>query len=110
MNKIEIFEPAMCCATGVCGPSVDPDLLRITSIVKESKNSKNTRIVRRNLAQNPQAFVRNEFIKKKIAEKGTAALPITLVNEELFCEGRYPTNEEFEHVSDLSLGNLLVQK
>ena len=26
MNKIEIFDPAMCCSTGVCGPSVDPEL------------------------------------------------------------------------------------
>lgn len=108
MNKIEIFEPAMCCATGVCGPSVDSELLRITSIAKESKHSKNTRIIRRNLAQNPNAFVRNEFIKEKIASNGMDALPITLVNEELLCEGRYPTNEEIEKITDLSLANLDV--
>ena len=23
---IRIFDPAMCCPTGVCGPSVEPDL------------------------------------------------------------------------------------
>lgn len=106
MNKIEIFEPAMCCPTGVCGPSVDPELLRITSIVKEAKKSKNTRVLRRNLSQNPQTFVKHEFIKEKIAENGIDILPITLVNDELLCEGRYPTNEEIENVTDLSLVNL----
>ena len=109
MNKIEIFEPAMCCATGVCGPSVDPELLRITSIAKESKHSENTRIIRRNLAQNPNAFVRNEFIKEKIASKGMDALPITLVNEELLCEGRYPTNEEISEYLGIQLVGETVQ-
>jgi hypothetical protein len=23
MSKVEIFDPALCCSTGVCGPSVD---------------------------------------------------------------------------------------
>lgn len=26
MEKIEVFEPSMCCPTGVCGPSVDTTL------------------------------------------------------------------------------------
>ena len=25
MKKLELFEPAMCCSTGVCGPSVDEE-------------------------------------------------------------------------------------
>ena len=32
MSKLEIFDPAMCCSTGVCGPSVDPELLRVSTI------------------------------------------------------------------------------
>lgn len=24
MVKLQVFDPAMCCSTGVCGPSVDP--------------------------------------------------------------------------------------
>jgi len=34
MNKLEIFELAMCCSTGVCGPSMDEDLLMVTSVVR----------------------------------------------------------------------------
>ena len=31
MKKMIIFQPAMCCSTGVCGPGVDPDLLRLSA-------------------------------------------------------------------------------
>ena len=37
MKKIEIFDPAMCCSTGVCGPSIDPDLLRIATVLDPLK-------------------------------------------------------------------------
>ncbi len=33
MTKVEIFDPALCCPTGVCGPSVDPELTRMASAV-----------------------------------------------------------------------------
>jgi len=33
MKKVEIFDPAMCCSTGVCGPSVDPELTRVAAAV-----------------------------------------------------------------------------
>lgn len=37
MKKLEIFDPAMCCSTGVCGPSVDPNLMRIATIINALK-------------------------------------------------------------------------
>lgn len=33
MNKMIIFDPAMCCSTGVCGPSVNPELLRVATVL-----------------------------------------------------------------------------
>ncbi|NCG67921.1 arsenic metallochaperone ArsD family protein [Bacillus coagulans] len=33
MKKIEIFDLTMCCPRGVCGPSVDPELSRISSAI-----------------------------------------------------------------------------
>ena len=38
MKKIEIYDPAMCCDSGVCGPSIDPELLRVSFIVKNLEN------------------------------------------------------------------------
>lgn len=37
MKKIEIFDPAMCCSTGVCGPSVNPELIRVAAVVENLK-------------------------------------------------------------------------
>ena len=35
--KIEIFDPAMCCETGVCGPSIDPELMRMSTVINALK-------------------------------------------------------------------------
>lgn len=35
MRKIEIFEPVMCCSTGVCGPGVDKELLRVATFINQ---------------------------------------------------------------------------
>jgi len=29
MNRVQVFEPALCCATGVCGEDVDQDSVYI---------------------------------------------------------------------------------
>ncbi|ELK48477.1 UNVERIFIED_CONTAM: arsenite efflux transporter metallochaperone ArsD [Halobacillus marinus] len=94
MNKVEIFDPAMCCSTGVCGPGVDPDLTRVASAVYSLKR-KGADIQRYNLANEPSAFSRNEKVNQLLHDKGVAALPITLLNDEVVKVGKYPTNDEF---------------
>ena len=61
MKKMIMFEPAMCCETGVCGPGVDPELLRVSSMVKNLK-AKGVLVERYNLSSAPQAFVDNKLI------------------------------------------------
>ena len=31
MSKLEVFDPAMCCSTGVCGVDVDPVLVQFAA-------------------------------------------------------------------------------
>ncbi|MGO3202219.1 MAG: arsenic metallochaperone ArsD family protein, partial [Ruoffia tabacinasalis] len=57
MKKLAIYEPALCCSTGVCGPSVDEDLLRITGVMKQVKEEDDVMMIRYNLASNPNSFV-----------------------------------------------------
>ena len=92
--KVEIFDPAMCCSTGVCGPSVDPDLTRVASAVY-SLEKKGVDITRYNLANDPSAFSDNEMVNKVLHEKGVDALPLTLLDNEVVRVGTYPTNEDF---------------
>lgn len=93
MLKVEIFDPAMCCSTGVCGPSVDPELTRVASAVY-SLGKKGFEIKRYNLTSEPNAFAENSEITKILNEKGPDALPVTLVNNQIKKIGKYPTNEE----------------
>ncbi|APC49066.1 arsenite efflux transporter metallochaperone ArsD [Virgibacillus dakarensis] len=94
MKKVEIFDPAMCCSTGVCGPSVDPNLTRVASAVY-SLGQKDVDIKRFNLANEPAAFAENETVNQVLQEKGADALPVTLLDGEVVKVGEYPTNEEF---------------
>jgi len=94
MKKIEIYDPAMCCESGVCGPSIDPELLRVSFIVKNLEN-KNYPIVRHNLSSDPQAFVDNKHINEMLNSVGVNELPYVFLNGELMMTKRYPTNEEF---------------
>ncbi|WAA09567.1 arsenite efflux transporter metallochaperone ArsD [Fervidibacillus albus] len=94
MKKVEIFDPAMCCSTGFCGPSVDPNLTRVASAVY-SLEQKGIDIQRFNLANEPAAFVENETVSEILQEKGAEALPITLLDGKVVKIGEYPTNEEF---------------
>lgn len=94
MSKIEIFDPALCCATGVCGPSVDSELTRVaTAIFLLEKKGYN--IKRYNLGFEPAVFVENKDVNKVLYEKGPDSLPVILVEGKIAKIGAYPTNDEF---------------
>lgn len=93
MKTMFIYEPALCCETGVCGVSVDPELLRISTVANNLK--KQAVIIQRyNLNSNPQAFVDNAEINQLIMETGVEALPATIVDGKIVKTKAYPTNGE----------------
>lgn len=93
MKNIRIFEPAMCCATGLCGPSIDPELLRISTLLSSLKE-KGIVVERYNLTSHPQVFAQNEAVKELLSKHGTAILPVTISGEDVVLTGRYSTNQE----------------
>ncbi|MGD6890851.1 arsenite efflux transporter metallochaperone ArsD [Bacillus mobilis] len=101
MKKIEIYDPAMCCSTGVCGPSVDPELIRVSVAVNNLKN-KGFDITRYNLANEPDAFASNEIISKLLMEKGPDVLPVTLIDGEVMKEKGHLSNDEFVALTGLT--------
>ncbi|AGX42668.1 arsenite efflux transporter metallochaperone ArsD [Clostridium saccharobutylicum] len=94
MKKMIIFDPAMCCSTGVCGPSVNKELLRVATVLNTLKN-KGILVERYNLTNNPQIFVTNRVINQILNTKGVEALPVIMVDGVVVKAGSYPTNEEF---------------
>lgn len=93
MKNIRIFEPAMCCATGLCGPSINPELLRISTLLSSLKE-KGIVVERYNLTSHPQVFAQNEALKELLSKHGTAILPVTTSGDDVVLTGRYPTNQE----------------
>ena len=107
MKKMIIFDPAMCCSTGVCGPSVNKELLRVSTVLNTLKN-KGVLVERYNLTSNPQAFIDNKEIKAILNTKGVDALPVIMVNGAVVKIGSYPTNEEFCSLLEIPASYLAV--
>jgi hypothetical protein len=100
MKKLEIYEPAMCCSTGLCGVGVDPELLRISTVLDLLKKNE-IEVERYNLSSAPQAFVSNQKVNLYIKDHGVEVLPVAVLDGEIIIEGRYPSNEEFTTLLDL---------
>ena len=101
MKKMYIYEGAMCCSTGVCGPSPDEELMRVSSLV-DKLNKSGAKIERYNLTNNTKEFVENKTINNLLSEKGEDILPVVMVNGEVLMTGKYPSNEEFYEMLFLS--------
>lgn len=109
MKKLEIFEPAMCCPTGLCGVGVDPELLRISTVL-DTLEKKAIKVERYNLSSAPQAFVTNIAVNQFIKDNGVEGLPVAVLDGEIVIKGRYPSNDEFGTLLDLSQDVLSEQK
>lgn len=109
MKKMVIFDPAMCCSTGVCGPSVDPELLRVSTALNSLKK-KGIVVDRHNLTSNPQAFIDNKIINELLNSEGVDILPVTMVDEEVVKIKAYPTNKELCQMLDIPEDYLAVKK
>ena len=93
MKKVQVFDPALCCSSGVCGTDVDQNLVDFSAHVDWAKQQGLT-IERFNLAQQPMAFAENAAVKGLLERSGEAALPVTLVDGELAFAGRYPSRDD----------------
>jgi AhpD family alkylhydroperoxidase len=93
MKRLNIYDPAMCCSTGVCGPTVDPVLVRFAADVKWLQEQ-GAEVQRFNLSQSPAAFVENERVKQALTEKGEGALPLLLVDGQVLASGHYPERDQ----------------
>ncbi|SMC45062.1 arsenite efflux transporter metallochaperone ArsD [Sporomusa malonica] len=102
MKKIVIYDPAMCCSTGVCGASVDKELLRVATVIENLKQN-GADISRFNLSGQPNAFVENQLINDSLKQNGPEILPITLVDGQVAKTKGYPTNEEFTQWTGLDV-------
>ncbi|MBI3144376.1 MAG: arsenite efflux transporter metallochaperone ArsD [Pseudogulbenkiania sp.] len=101
MATIQVFDPALCCSSGVCGVEVDQALVAFAADVDWLKQN-GGQIDRFNLAQQPLAFAENAAVKAFLERSGQEGLPLILVDGELALAGRYPRRAELARWAGIS--------
>ena len=86
---VEVFEPALCCNTGVCGEDVDQALVTFSADVDWAA-ANGGRVERHNLANDPLTFANNDTVKQFLQLSGSAGLPLVLVDGVTALTGSYP--------------------
>jgi AhpD family alkylhydroperoxidase len=99
--KLSVYDPAMCCSTGVCGPAVDPELPRLAADL-QWLGTLGITVERFNLAQQPAAFAQNPVVKEILSKQGNDCLPLILVDGAVVSTGSYPTRERLAAFVSLS--------
>ena len=92
MTKLEVYDPAMCCSTGVCGPEVDPVLVTFAADLKWVAEQ-GVEVRRYNLGQEPQAFAASPAVVKEM-EAGMDRLPIIAVDGHIVSAGVHLSRDQ----------------
>jgi arsenite methyltransferase len=96
-RRVELYESAMCCQTGVCGPSVDRRLIDVREDLRWAE-AQGAQVARHNLSSDPDAFVANPKVTGLMTAFGEDALPVLVVDGDIAIHGRYPSREELAGV------------
>ena len=99
MKKLEIFDPAMCCSTGVCGVDVDPLLVQFAADLQWVAEQ-GVEVKRYNLGQEPQAFAANPAVLKEM-EAGMDRLPVVALDGRIVSTGVYLSRAQLAQKLDL---------
>ena len=101
MKTLDIFDPPICCSTGVCGEDVDINLVRFAADLEWFKAAGVT-VRRFSLSQDPQAFMNEPEVLRAVSSKGTRCLPLVVVDGKIVSQGSYPTRDEVAVLSGLT--------
>lgn len=93
---VELFDPPLCCPTGLCGPTLDQTLLDVSEMVMALQRE-HRRVERYQMTSHPNAFLSNVAVMKLVREKQMEALPITVVHGKVVKVGAYPNADEIHN-------------
>lgn len=92
---LELYEPSLCCESGVCGPEPDKKLIDLQNTILLLKKA-GVEIKRFAINQAPLAFVQNPVVSSFIKANGTGKLPLVLLDNQIIKSGDYPTIDELK--------------
>ncbi len=93
MTTLTVYDPAMCCSTGICGADVDQRLVDFAADLDWLK-SEGVEVKRINISNEPMEFATNPKVKAVLDSDGVEGLPVVLADDETRSQGRYPNRAE----------------
>ena len=106
MKTLKIYDPAMCCPTGVCGTSVDTKLVQLSNFLN-SLDKNMFEVKRFGLSTNPQEYVLNSEVSRLLNEEGVECLPLIFLDNELLFKNDYPSVPTLSN--KMGLGSFVVR-
>jgi hypothetical protein len=92
---VAIFDPPLCCPTGLCGPTLDQTLLDVNELV-QALQAASVGVARYQMTAHPHIFLKHPDVMRLVRERGMDAFPITVVAGQVIKVGTYPTRAEID--------------
>ena len=106
MKTLKVYDPAMCCPTGICGTNVDTKLVQLANFLN-SLDKNMFEVKRFGLSTNPQEYVINSEVSKLLNEEGVECLPLIFLDDELLFKSDYPSVPALS--SKMGLGSFVAK-
>ena len=94
MTELTLYEEAMCCSTGVCGPDPDDELVEVSAALDQLEEEFDVEVSRANMQHNIEQFLETQQIADLVEEHGPSILPITVVDDEIVAKEAYLSYDE----------------
>jgi hypothetical protein len=108
MKALTIYDPALCCPTGICGVEIDQNLVNFAADLDWLK-SEGIEVKRINLSQEPALFAENEQVKTILQESGVEGLPVILADDEMQSFGQYPDRVKLAQMAGVAAAQTVSQ-
>lgn len=106
---MKIYDPTLCCPTGLCGVDIDPELMRI-AVVLETLKKKGIPVERFNLRDHPQVYVSTKVVNDCLMAEGAEVFPIIILDGEIILKKAYPTNKQISEWLNIPEEELTIKK
>jgi len=93
MSTVKVFDPPMCCSSGVCGADPDVALARFAADLQWLQGQ-GVAVQRFTLSQQPEKFTADAAVLRAVSARGTGALPIVMVDDQIIAERQYPSRAQ----------------
>ena len=108
MKTLTIYDPAMCCSTGICGAEIDQKLVDFAADLDWLKRE-GIEVERINLSQEPALFADNEQVKSILQNSGVEGLPVILADDEMQSSGQYPDRVKLAQMAGVTTVDAVAQ-